>query len=129
MRDGSTYYGNIHEYPNQNVPFWLRPQEESPLGLFIFIRTARNQHFASSLIPLHLQPNHNPIQHGPTNILMRIENNQFYAANNFHVYPVEEHEHESTYKDIIPGDFPANNHIYLAVPYDNVYSSVLQDHV
>lgn len=128
MLDGSIYRGTIQHYPHGYVPFWLRCDENPVSVHFAYIRTATNQSYALNLISDYLLPTHVPVIHGPKSVWMRLENNEYYAANNFNVYPIHEHNHFCLSRRD-PGNLPENNHIYISVPHDQVYRSLLQGHM
>lgn len=127
MRDGSTSYGTLVERPALEIPFWMYSHEVHPMLYFIFVRIA-DRHFASVLNKKLVLPDHDPAQNDPMKAQINIGNSQFYLAESFEVYNVKDHVHCSAYGNF-PGNFPPNNHIYLTIPRNNVYSSVLNCHL
>lgn len=52
---------------------------------------------------------------------------QFYSADSFQVYNVQAHDHRSAINtEYEQGNFPVDNHIYVAVAGDKMYSTTLQ---
>lgn len=122
MRDGSTSYGTLVERPALEIPFWMYCDEMHPTLYFIFIRIA-DRHFATVLNKKLVD--NDLAENGPMDVQINIGNGQCYSAESFQAYNVKEHVRCSAYGNF-PGNFPTNNHIYVSVPRDQVYSSVLE---
>lgn len=122
MWDGSIYYGLIGRCSREYVPWFL--QHNSLLYTnFYFIITEPNRHYALYLTEVEPYHQHIVGLHNPMHSWIRIGNN-LYLAENFGVYPVNQHNHRSTIGNV-EGDFPGPHHIYIVMQYDRVYASHL----
>lgn len=127
MRDGCTFDGPLVKFPESKIPFWMYRGGENPVVHLVFLRIGDRQ-FVSMLQTLHVFTDHDPTHHGrPMSVQINIGNTQFYSANFFQVYNVNEHDHQDANENS-PGNFPPNNHIYIIVPRGHVYSSSLHYH-
>lgn len=94
---------------------------------FLFIRIA-DRHYRVFLERTDSLSGFNPAVHGPKSFKMNIEC-QFYIANPFRVYNVEDHNHRSGSEEAnFSGDFPEKNHVYITFHLRGVYSSPLRYH-
>lgn len=128
MQENSTFYGILVEVNELSIPPWLTPEEGDADHNFsyLFIRIA-NCNFFSFLRGQRVLPGFNSAVHGPRSVKMNIRHGQFYTADLFEVYHVEEHNHQSANEqNNFPGDFPLNDHIYITMHLGNVYSSPLR---
>lgn len=125
MLDGCIHDGHIVKEPYDYIPIWLYRNFDDPGIRNPFMRIG-NRHFASILGPPNALFNHDPARHTPGNVQMKTDG-QFYSADSFHVYNVQAHAHRSA-SESVQGIVPLDNHIYLAVPGDNVYTAALRHH-
>lgn len=124
LHDGCICHGHITGRSRNEIPVWLHYNAEHPDFHMVFIRMNKS-HFVATLNLPHVLFTHDPANHNPMNVQMNIENGQYYSANSFQAYNVSQHNHHDG-NEYFPGDFPLDNHIYVAVPEDKVYSAVLQ---
>lgn len=125
MHNGCISDGNILGFAPNHIEMWLHDNGVHPNDDYnIFIRRAECHFVGFSNGPYAIFQ-HDPARHTPRIAQINIGNGEYYLADSFQVYNISQHHHHNGSKDN-PSDFPPDNHIYVAVPGDKVYSAPLQ---
>lgn len=126
MADGSTFEGFIQELDSMIVPYWMQPYQENDSHYHVFIRTARNVHYISTIEPLKLV-SRDPANHVPRKAELRIKSRKYdehFAAKSFQLVPTSKEEIRYCF-----GNLPLNNRIYITRPKGRIFSAVLENHL
>lgn len=128
MQDNFTFNGFLAPKCAIHIPSWMRPDAEEPDNHYLFLRIA-NRHFVAFLRWLEPLRRFNSTVNGPRSLMVNIKDGQFYTANSFRVYDVQNHNHRSGIERLnFPGDFPPNDHVYVKFRSGPVYSSPIRYH-